>query len=89
MPSKLAQRMKVARLNHRLSQTQLAQILAVSNSLISHWESGRRSPSAYHLGSLCASLGVSADWLLDLRSCDTCAGRGMVRCEDCKGRGRV
>jgi transcriptional regulator with XRE-family HTH domain len=41
-----------------LTQLQVAKKLRVDQSVVSHWESGRRSPSALNFKRLCAALGV-------------------------------
>lgn len=47
-----------------LSHPQLARKLGVDQSTISHWEAGRRSPSAHNFKRLCAALGVKREQLL-------------------------
>jgi transcriptional regulator with XRE-family HTH domain len=47
-----------------MSQYQLARIAGLSESWISHFETGKRKPSVGNLIKLADALGVSADYLL-------------------------
>lgn len=47
-----------------LTHPQLAKKLGVDQSAISHWEAGRRSPSAHNFKRLCAVLRVTREQLL-------------------------
>lgn len=55
----------VARRNERgWTQEVLAARLGTSAMMVSHWETGRRAPSARWLVNLADALGCSTDWLL-------------------------
>lgn len=62
----IGKRIRLARDQRGLSQTQLADRAGAVASAVSHWETGRRTPDADNLRCLCVALGVSADWLLGL-----------------------
>ena len=49
----------------KLSQTALAKRMEVSPSLVSHWESGVRSPSESQVMDIARALGVSMDYLMN------------------------
>jgi len=59
----LAQRIRQARKEKQLSQTQLASILGVSRGACGQWEAGISSPSSKRMESLVKSLGVNFEWL--------------------------
>ncbi|MDR0906137.1 MAG: helix-turn-helix domain-containing protein [Oscillospiraceae bacterium] len=52
------------RMQRGFSQTQLADVLGVSNKAISKWESGSGLPDIAYLVPLADALGVSTDVLL-------------------------
>ena len=62
----LGKNVRRARLAANLTQEGLAERLNVSESAVSQWESGKTSPDLGILPELCAVLGISADWLLDI-----------------------
>lgn len=57
---------KAARRKKKLTQLQLAKKLRVSESTISHWESGTL-PTLEHMNDLVTALGLSADELVAAR----------------------
>lgn len=57
-------RLKAARLAKRLDQAALAERAGLQTSAISHFETGRRTPSFDNLKKLVDALGVTADYLL-------------------------
>lgn len=61
----LSQRLSEVRELAKLSQTALAKRLSISPSLISHWESGVRTPSQAQVLELAQGLGVTLDYLLN------------------------
>lgn len=61
----LATRLAEVRSLSNLSQKELADKMAVSPSLISHWEKGSRIPSSAQLLELARQLGVALDYLLN------------------------
>lgn len=65
-PEQLGKNIRKARQAADLTQEGLAGRLNVSESAVSQWESGKTSPDLGILPELCAVLGVSADWLLDI-----------------------
>jgi transcriptional regulator with XRE-family HTH domain len=64
MKNIIGYRIKESRLLRKLSQEELAQLAGFQTSAISHFETGRRDPSAANLVRLCNALAVSADYLL-------------------------
>ena len=58
-------RLKIIRKQKGLSQSELANILGVSQNTVSQWESGDRSPSISILKQLTTILECSADILLE------------------------
>jgi len=58
------QRLKDSRKAAELSQSALAEILGVSQNLVSQWEKGTRNPNINTLGKLADCFSVSTDWLL-------------------------
>ncbi|MFC0185429.1 DNA-binding transcriptional regulator, XRE-family HTH domain [Pseudarcicella hirudinis] len=53
-----------ARISKRLSQTEVAEFVGVSQSSYNNWESGRHCPSLRHFSKLCEILGLSSPDLL-------------------------
>lgn len=64
MPSAFPERLKSAREKKGLTQAQLAERAGFQPSAVSHFESGRRSPSFDNLKKLADALGVAIDYLL-------------------------
>ena len=59
-------RIKKARKQEGLTQEQLAEVIGVSRSAISKWESGDMEPTINNLAGLARVLNVSTDYLLGL-----------------------
>lgn len=57
-------RLKAARLNKQMSQTQVGQRFGVGKETVSAWETGRGDPGVYRLRELAKLYDVSADALL-------------------------
>ncbi len=57
--------LKQARKNAHLTQSQLAQLLNVSNNAISNWENGISRPDIDQVADLCEFLKVSPNYLID------------------------
>jgi transcriptional regulator with XRE-family HTH domain len=72
MPASFEDRLRKARENRGLSQSELAEKAGFQPSAISHFESGRRSPSLENLKRLADALAVDIDFLLG-REPDTSA----------------
>ena len=62
--SQLCLRLRESRLRRRLDQSELARLAGIAVTSISHFESGRRSPSVGNLVKLADVLRVSVDYLL-------------------------
>lgn len=62
-----AERLKEIRLEKRLSQSELAAMIGVSQANIARWERGVQNPSGESIYELARQLGVSADYLLGLK----------------------
>lgn len=52
------------RKQHRLSQTELARAIHVSQATVTAWETGKAEPSSSALNALASYFNVSADYLL-------------------------
>ncbi|MBE5754202.1 MAG: helix-turn-helix transcriptional regulator [Clostridiales bacterium] len=59
------ERLKELRIEKKLSQRQLGDILGVCNQTISFWETGSREPDLDMLVSIAAFFEVSVDFLLE------------------------
>jgi Zn-dependent peptidase ImmA (M78 family)/transcriptional regulator with XRE-family HTH domain len=57
------QKLKEARERNRLTQEQVAQVLGVSQELVSLWEAGKRVPSFFHLSRLVSLYGIDSESL--------------------------
>lgn len=53
--------LEAARVNVKLSQKDVADVLKVSNKTVCSWEKGKTFPSAEMIGKLCELYGVSYD----------------------------
>lgn len=60
------ERLKLLRIEKKLSQPELAQLVGVSKGMISFWENGINEPTIANLVKLSQILDVSADYLLGL-----------------------
>ena len=65
-PEKIGINIRKARQERKLTQGNLADLLNVSESAVSQWESGKTSPDLGIIPEVCAVLDVSADYLLDI-----------------------
>lgn len=61
-----AQRLKAARERRDFSQVQLVNLAGIDQAQLSHYEGGRREPSADNLRKLARALDIRADFLLEL-----------------------
>ena len=60
----ISERIRSARVNLGLSQTELAKAIGVNRATVGHWErDGAFAPSREHLQALSTTLQVSLDWL--------------------------
>lgn len=73
----IAARIAARRLERGWTQDALATRLGTTGMMVSHWETGRRVPSARWLVNLADALGCSTDWLL-ARAAET-PNRGTTR----------
>ena len=64
MPNVFAERLRIARELRKLSQSELAEVADLQPSAISHFETGRRSPSFQNLKALSDALNVTTDYLI-------------------------
>lgn len=60
----LGSKIKDARINLKMTQTQLADLIGVSFNSISDWENDKHKPDIDYLIPLCKSLNVDANYLL-------------------------
>ena len=61
----LSERLACVRQMRGLTQADLGRMARLQGQAVSHFECGRRLPSADNLRALCIALNVSADYLLD------------------------
>ena len=61
------ERMKELRVEHHLTQKELAEKLHIDNSIVTKWKKGENVPSLEVFYQLCQLLDVSADYLLGLK----------------------
>lgn len=66
MTKLFCERLKLLRIDKKLSQPALAQLVGVSKGMISFWENGINEPTITNLIKLTKIFGVSADYLLGL-----------------------
>ena len=59
-------RLKKARANADMSQSQVAKMIGITVSGYASWEQGRTQPNIDMLKKLCQVLDVTSDYLLDL-----------------------
>lgn len=64
--TKFSERLKELRQEKNISTRTLASAIGVSNSIISKWEKGQRTPTIDNLYNLAVFFGVSADFLIGL-----------------------
>lgn len=62
-----AEKLRKARKNAKLKQEEVAEILQISRSNISKYETGFMEPNLQTLKELCQLYKVSADYLLDIQ----------------------
>jgi transcriptional regulator with XRE-family HTH domain len=74
IPEEFSARLRSAREAKDLSQADLAEKTGLQPSAISHFETGRRSPSFENLRILADALSVTTDFLLGRQQLDTPAG---------------
>ena len=63
-------RLKELRLDKKLSQKQLSEIIGTINSSVCDWECGRTEPSLEMIIKLSVLFGVSSDYLLGIENYD-------------------
>ena len=59
-------RLKMLRIEKKLSQPDLAKLIGVSNGMISFWENGLYEPTATNIINIAKFFNVSTDYLLGL-----------------------
>lgn len=64
MNDTIAGRLRTLRMEHEISQRQLAEELKVSNSTVARAEKGESLPDTYTLMVYAEHFGVSTDWIL-------------------------
>ena len=64
MNDTIAGRLRTLRMEHEISQRELAEAMEVSNSTISRIEKGESLPDTYTLMVYAEHFGVSTDWIL-------------------------
>lgn len=63
----IAESFKNTRIRHELTQVQLAEVLGISDKIISQIENGFRPPSAEILRNMAEQLGCTADEILGVQ----------------------
>jgi transcriptional regulator with XRE-family HTH domain len=64
----IGKNIRKARRDLELTQDELAERLAVTESAVSQWELGKTVPDLMLIPTLCAVLGVTSDWLLSVNA---------------------
>lgn len=67
MQTTLGKRIKQAMQLKHMKQYELAEKTFITQTTISRYITGERTPDAINLKAICEALDVSADWLLDIR----------------------
>lgn len=62
----MGEKIRQLRKEHNMTQSQLADILAISQDTVSLWELGKTTPDVEYIVKLCKIFDVSADYLLGL-----------------------
>lgn len=62
----LGSKIKALRDSRGITQSELAKILNVKNTVISNWEKNINKPNVEYIANLCAVFSVSADYFFDL-----------------------
>ncbi len=62
-----SENLKEARVSRGFSQKEIADLLGIDRSTYVNYEAGKREPNLERLRALAMTLGVSADYLLDVR----------------------
>lgn len=63
----LGKRIKQAMQLKHMKQYELAEKTYITQTTISRYITGERTPDAINLKAICEALGVSADWLLEIK----------------------
>lgn len=88
--SELGRRIRQAREQNKLSQTELAEELSVSRTTIGAWEAGDVEVKVHHLRELAMRFGISADCLIFGAATVPVKDRAMcLDCENCAAPGRL
>lgn len=78
-------RIKQLRKQHRLTQSELGEMVGLTQQSITAWETGRTYPDVYTLIRLAVLYEVSVDWLLGLT--ETAEPSPMLLRRSCSGKG--
>ena len=62
----IGERIKELRLENKLSQAKLGNLLLVSQDTVSLWEKGKSLPTAEYIIAMCKLFEISADYILGL-----------------------
>lgn len=73
----IADRIKLLREEHKLTQADLAKKLGITRSGVNAWEMGISVPSTQYIVELANLFGVSTDYLLGLKSTVTINAAGL------------
>lgn len=76
----LGDKLRILRINSKLSKKQIAELIGVSVSMVGLYESGERLPSLHMIVKLATQYKVSVDYLLDCNtgSTDTLSLDGLT-----------
>jgi len=61
------EKIKIARINRRISQKQLRERIGKGRSTVTEYETGKIDPPGRIIAEICKELNISADWLLDIK----------------------
>ena len=96
----IAERIKILREMHGMTQTELAKRLGITRSGVNAWEMGVSAPSTQYIVELAFLFGVSTDYLLGIPNTATVSVKGLsdeeiasivhvIRCYQNKGQNNV
>lgn len=73
----IAERIKILRQNHNLTQTDVAKKLGITRSSVNAWEMGISVPSTQYIVELAQLFNVSSDYLLGISKTSTINVNGL------------
>lgn len=75
----LGEKLKINRMDKKLSQEKVAELIGVSRQAVTKWESNQTSPSSDNLMALASIYGVSIDELAEVKNVDNKKGNKILQ----------